>query len=189
MANRYQRGNRLSYFNVCLLITPLLYVGHCIVYPTSMYIFWLPHWFLLAIVSSVLLQCISSDYHIGISGINRSRTYDTMANRYQRSNQKASIEVGHTIQWPTDTKGVRFMPSGYHIGIFWQLYRLSYFDLCLLITTLVSVGHCIVWHWSRTDDTMPKRYQCGNQKAYIEVGQTIQWPTDTNVVIRRYTLK
>ena len=32
-------------------------------------------------------------------------------------------------------------------------------------------------------------YQCGNQKAYIEVGQTIQWPTDTNVVIRRHTLK
>jgi hypothetical protein len=39
------------------------------------------------------------------------------------------------------------------------------------------------------DDTMANRYQCGNQKAYIEVGQTIQWPTDTNVVIRRHTLK
>ena len=36
---------------------------------------------------------------------------------------------------------------------------------------------------------MASRYQCGNQKAYIEVGQTIQWPTDTNVVIRRHTLK
>jgi hypothetical protein len=45
------------------------------------------------------------------------------------------------------------------------------YDLCLLVTTLVSVGHCIV---------------C---PIYIEVGQTIQWPTDTNVVIRRYTLK
>jgi hypothetical protein len=32
-------------------------------------------------------------------------------------------------------------------------------------------------------------YFCGNQKTYIEVGQTIQWPTDTNVVIRRHTLK
>jgi hypothetical protein len=47
-----------------------------------------------------------------------------MAKRYQCGNQKAYIEVGQTIQW--------------------QLYRLSYFDLCLLITTLVYVGHCIV---------------------------------------------
>ena len=44
--------------------------------------------------------------------------------------------------------------------------------------TYIEVGH-----------TMASRYQCGNQKAYIEVGQTIQWPTDTNVVIRRHTLK
>ena len=29
----------------------------------------------------------------------------------------------------------------------------------------------------------------GNQKAYIEVGQTIQWPKDTKVVIRRYKSK
>ena len=36
---------------------------------------------------------------------------------------------------------------------------------------------------------MASRYQCGNQKAYIEVGQTIQWPADTNVVIRGHTLK
>jgi hypothetical protein len=46
-----------------------------------------------------------------------------MATRYQCGNQKALIEV---------------------IGIFWPLYRLSYFDLCLLITPLLYVGHCIV---------------------------------------------
>jgi hypothetical protein len=38
-------------------------------------------------------------------GINRSRTDDTMAKRYQMDNQKAYIEVGQTIQWATDTKG------------------------------------------------------------------------------------
>jgi hypothetical protein len=53
-----------------------------------------------------------------------------MAKRYQRGNQQAQI------------KG--FMPSDYPFGIIWPLYRLSYFDLCLLITPLISFGHCIV---------------------------------------------
>ena len=43
----------------------------------------------------------------------------------------------------------------------------------------IEVGQTIQW----------PGYQCGNQRTYIEVGQTIQWPTDTNVVIRRHTLK
>jgi hypothetical protein len=37
-----------------------------------------------------------------------------------------------------------FIPSDYHFGIFWPLYRLSYFNVCLLITHLVSFCHCIV---------------------------------------------
>ena len=52
----------LSYFNVCLLVTSLLYVGNCTVCPTSMYFFWLPLCYMLAIVSSVLLQLMPSDY-------------------------------------------------------------------------------------------------------------------------------
>jgi hypothetical protein len=84
---------RLSYFDLCLLITTLVSFGQCIICPTLIYAFWLPHWYLVAIVSSVLL-------------------------------------------W--------YMPSDYHFGIFWPLYRLSYFDSCLLITPLVSFGHCIV---------------------------------------------
>jgi hypothetical protein len=82
-----------SFFDWCLLITPLVSCGHCIVYPTSIYAFWLPLWYLLPIISSVLL-------------------------------------------W--------FVPSDYPFGIFWPLYRLSYFDLCLLIIPSVSFGHCIV---------------------------------------------
>jgi hypothetical protein len=35
-----------------------------------------------------------------------------------------------------------FTASDYHVGIFWQLYWLSFY-LRLLITTLVSFGHCI----------------------------------------------
>jgi hypothetical protein len=69
-----------------------------------------------------------------------------MAKRYQMVNQKAQIEEGQTIQWPKGTGSVllRFMPSDYPFGISWPLYRLSYFDLCLLITPLVYFGHCIV---------------------------------------------
>ena len=52
----------LSYFNVCLLITTLVSFGHCIICPTSMYAYWLPLCYMLAIVSSVLLQCMPSDY-------------------------------------------------------------------------------------------------------------------------------
>jgi hypothetical protein len=66
-----------------------------------------------------------------------------MAKRYQRGNQKALIEVGQTIQLPKDIKGVirrhKFMPSDYPFGICWPLYRLSYFDLCLLITHLETI--------------------------------------------------
>jgi hypothetical protein len=91
------------------------------------------------------------------------------------------------------------MPSDYPFVICWPLYHLS-FNLRLQITPLLYVGHCIIcpssinafWlplcsediHWSRTDNTMAYIYQCGNQRTYIEVGQTIQWPTDTKGVIR-----
>ena len=36
-----------------------------------------------------------------------------------------------------------FTGSDYSLGIFWPLYCLSSFDLRLLITHLVSFGHCI----------------------------------------------
>jgi hypothetical protein len=139
---------RLSYFDLCLLITPLVSFGHCIVCPTLIYDFWLPHWYLLAIVSSVVLQCMSSDYPFVIC---------------------------------------------------WPLYRLSYFDLSLLITPLVSFVHCIVcpsliyafWLslWYLLAIVLATRYQRGNQKASIEEGQTIQWPKDTEGIIRRHKSK
>jgi hypothetical protein len=66
--------------------------GHCVVCPL-IYGFWLPLWYLLAIVLSVLL-------------------------------------------W--------FMDSDYPFGIFWPLCCLSFFDLQILITPLVSFGHCVV---------------------------------------------
>jgi hypothetical protein len=75
-------------FDLRLLVTPVVYCGHCVVCPL-IYGFWLLLWYLLVIVLSVL----------------------------------------------------RFTASDYSFGVFWSLCCLS-FDLRLLITLLVSCGHC-----------------------------------------------
>ena len=146
---------RLSYFNVCLLITTLISFGHCIICPTLIYAFWLPYWYLLAIVSSVLLRCMPSDYPFGIFWPLYRLSYFDLCLLIIHS-----VSVGHCIVCPSSIDAfwlplwylvaivssvlLRFMPSDYLFGICWPLYRLSYFDLCLLITHLVSFGHCIV---------------------------------------------
>ena len=84
----------LSFLDLRLLITTLVSCGHCIVCPSSTYGFWLPLWYLLAIVLSILPRLTTSDYPF---------------------------------------------------GILWPLHFLSFLDLRLLITTLVSFGHCIVY--------------------------------------------
>jgi hypothetical protein len=142
-------------FNLRLLITPLLYVGHCIVCPTSIYAFWLPIWYLLAIVSSVLLWFMSSDYHIGICWPFYRLSYFNVCLLIT-----SLLYVAHCIVCPTSIYAfwlplwyllvivssvvLQCMSSEYNFVICWPLYRLSYFDLCLLITSLVSFGHCIV---------------------------------------------
>jgi hypothetical protein len=64
-----------------------------------------------------------------------------MAKRYQRGNQKPYIEEEEeeTTQWPKDTK------EGNLFGIFWSLCCLFFsFYVWLLITSLVSFGHCVI---------------------------------------------
>jgi hypothetical protein len=106
---------RLSYFDLCLLITPLVSFGQCIVCPTLIYASWLPLWYLLAIVSSVLLWFIPPDYPFGIfCPVYRLSYFDLCL----------LITLLLSFGWP--------------------LYRLSYFNVCLLITHLIFFGHCIV---------------------------------------------
>jgi hypothetical protein len=93
-----------------------------------------------------------------------------MAKRYQRGNQNQHIEEEQTPQWPKDTKGA--------------------------IRTSISKknrqhnGQKIPKRQSepvyrrRTNNTMAKRYQRGNQNQYIEEEQTTQWPKDTKEAIR-----
>jgi hypothetical protein len=121
MANRYQRDNCLSssiddfslslwyllaivlsvFFDWRLLIIPLVSFGHCIVcllrWTTSHYSFGI-FWPLYCLFSSIDDFSLSLWYLLAIvlSGIMRSRqskkTDNTMAKRYQRDNEKSSVE-------------------------------------------------------------------------------------------------
>ena len=56
----------LFFFYIQILITPLVSCSHCVVCSSSIYRFWLPLWYLVAIVLSVLLLYTDSDYPFGI---------------------------------------------------------------------------------------------------------------------------
>jgi hypothetical protein len=85
----------LSYYDLQILITPLVSFGHCVVCHSTIYRFWLPLWYLLSIVLSVILRSTDSDYPF---------------------------------------------------GSFCPLCCLSFYDLQILITPLVSFVHCVVCH-------------------------------------------
>jgi hypothetical protein len=147
----------LSVLRFSILVTPLVYCGHCIVCPSTYdsgypfgilwslcclscdLRFWLPLWYLVVIVLSVLR------FTILVTPL---------------------ISCGHCIVCPS------IYDSGYLFGILWSLYCLS-FDLrfwlplwyivvialsvlriTILVTPLVN---------RRTDNTMTTRYQRGNQ--------------------------
>ena len=93
----------------------------------------------------------------------RKRTDNTKSKRYQRGNQNQYIEE-QTTQWPKDTKGaIRTSISKknrQHNG------------------QKIPKGQSESVYRRRTDNTMAKRYQRGNQNQYIEEEQTIQWPKE-----------
>jgi hypothetical protein len=155
-----------------------------------------------------------------------------MTKRYQRGKQKSYIR-GQTIQWPRDTKEVNrmfialsvlwfttsvyllvivlpvlwFTTSVYLFGISWSLYCLSS-DLRVLFTSLVSLGHCIVypliyhfclplWYllvivlsvlWSTTSVYLFgiswSLYCMSSDIRLLFTSLSIQWPRDTKEVNR-----
>jgi hypothetical protein len=136
-------------FELWLLITPLIYFGYCIVCPLH-YGFWLLFWYTLAIALSVLWITVS-DY-----------PFDIFWPMYCLSFElwlliTPLVSVGHCIVcplhygfwllfWYTLAIALSVLwitTSDYPFDIFWPMYCLS-FELWLLITPLVSVGHCIV---------------------------------------------
>ena len=129
--------------DIWLLFTSLVSLGHCIVCPL-IYDFCLPLWYLLVIVLSVLwfttsvylfgiswsLYCLSSDLRLLFTSL---------------------VSLGHCIVCPLIydfclplwyllvivLSVLWFTTSVYLFGISWSLY-------CLRVSSLVSLGHCIV---------------------------------------------
>jgi hypothetical protein len=56
----------LLFFDILIMITPLVSFGHCVFCCSLIYWLWLPLWYLLAIVFSVVLWYIDYDYPFGI---------------------------------------------------------------------------------------------------------------------------
>ena len=145
----------LSLYALRLLITPLIYFGHCIVCPSTLYGFSLLLWYLLVIVLSVLLRFTASHYSFDIFWSLYCLSFYAL-----RLLITPLVSFGHCIVYPSTLYGfslllwyllaialsvlLRFTSSHYPFGIFWPLYCLSFYALRLLITPLVSFGHCIV---------------------------------------------
>ena len=155
-------------FDLRLLITPLVSFGHCIACPST-YGFWLPLWYLVAIVLPVL-RLTASDYPFGILWPLYCMSFDL------RLLITPLVSSGHCIAYPStygfwlpllasfghciacpSTYGfwlplwylvaivlpvLRLTASDYPFGILWPLCCLSFY-LRLLITSLVSFGRCV----------------------------------------------
>jgi hypothetical protein len=133
----------------------LVSFGHCVVCPSSIYGFWLPLWYLLAIVLSVLLRFTDSDYPFGIFWPLCCLSFFDL-----RILIALLVSFGYCVVCPSSIYGfwlplwyllaivlsvlLRFTDSDCPFGIFWPLCCLSFFDLRILITPLVSFDHCVV---------------------------------------------
>jgi hypothetical protein len=118
MVKRYQRGNQNLYIEeeqTKQWPKDTKGVIRIRVLKKNRHGFWLPLWYLLVIVLSVLLQYTDSDYPFGIFwslcclfffNIQILITDNAMVKRYQRGNQNLYIEEEQTTQWPKDTKVV-----------------------------------------------------------------------------------
>ena len=146
---------RLLFFDLQILITPLVSCGHCVVCSSSIYRFWLPLWYLVAIVSSALLRYTASDYPFGIFWpLFRQFFFDILILIIPL------VSFGHYVVSSSSIYRfwlplwyllaivlsvlLRYTDSDYPFGIFWPLCCQFFFDIQILITTLVSFGHRVV---------------------------------------------
>ena len=138
-----------------LLITPLVYFGHCIVRTASIYGFWWLLWYILVIVLSVRRLFMAYDYSFGIFW----SLYCPYV-VYLRLMITPLIYFGHCIVRTSSIYGFwlllwyilvivlsvfrLFTTYDYSFDIFWSLYCPYFVYLRLMITPLVYFGHCIV---------------------------------------------
>ena len=145
----------LFFLDLRILITPLVSFGHCVVCSSQIYGFSLPLWYLLSIVLSVLLRFTDSHYPFGIFWPLCCLFFLDL-----RILITPLVSFGHCVVCSSQIYGfslplwyllsivlsvlLRFTDSHYPFGIFCPLCCLFFFDLRILITHLVSFGHCVV---------------------------------------------
>ena len=194
----------LFFYDIQILITPLVSFGHCVVCSSMIYGFWLHPWFLLAIVLSwysiiyrfwlhpwylltivlsVLLWYTDSDYPLVSFG--HCVVCSSMIYRFWLHPWYLLAIVFSVLLWYTD--------SDYTLGIFWPLCFLFFCDIQILITLLLSFGHCVVcssmiyrfwlhpWYLLSIVLSVLLWY---TDSDYIIEEQTTQWSKDTKGVIR-----
>jgi hypothetical protein len=112
--------------------------GHCVVCHSSTYGFWLPLWYHLTIVLSVLLRHTASNYsfHI-IWPLCCLSFFDTrfLVTLWYHLAIVLSVLLRNTT-------------SNYSFHIIWPLCCLSFFDTRFLVTSFISFGYCVVCHSS-----------------------------------------
>jgi hypothetical protein len=144
----------LSFFDLQIMITPLVSFDQCVVRPSWIYIFWLPLWYLLTIVLSVLLRFTAYDYPFGIfwplcclSFFDLQIIITPLVSFDQCVVCPSSIYRLWLPLWYLLTNVLsvlRFTDYDYPFGVFWPMCCLSFFDLQIMITPLVSFDHCVV---------------------------------------------
>jgi hypothetical protein len=178
------------FFNIQILITPLVSCGHCVVCP-SIYRFWLPLWYLVAIVLSVLWYT-DSDYPFGILWPLYCLFFDI------RILITPLVSCGHCVvcsssiyifwlpRWHRVVivlSVLRYTDSDYPFGILWPLCCLFFFDMQILITRLVSCGHCVVCSSSICRFWLPVWYRVAIVLSVLRYTDSdypfgILWPLD-----------
>ena len=143
----------LFFLDLRILITPLVSFVHCVVCSSQIYGFSFPLWYLLAIVLSVLLRFTDSHYPFGIFCPLCCLFFLDL-----RILITPLVSFVHCVVCSSQIYGfslplwyllsivlsvlLRFMDSHYPFGIFCPLCYLFFLDLRILITPLVSFGHC-----------------------------------------------
>ena len=143
----------LFFCDIRILITPLISFGHCAVWSSIIYRFWLHPWYLLTIVLSVLLWYTDSDYPLVSFG--HCVVCSSMIYRFWLHPWYLLVIVLSVLLWYTDSEyplvsfGIVlsvllwYTDSHYPLGIFWPLCCLFFYDIQILITPLVSFGHSV----------------------------------------------
>ena len=144
----------LFFLDLWILITPLVSFGHCVVCSSQIDGFSLPLWYLLSIVLSVLLRLMDSHYPFGIFCPLCCLFFLDL-----RILITPLVSFVHCVVCSSQIYGfslplwyllaivlsvlLRFTDSHFPFGIFWPLCFLFFLDLRILITHLVSFGHCV----------------------------------------------